>query len=151
MNCLPCVCYKVNYFTMYTEYSLYNDKLFAVSKIISTCIRHERTGWSSSIRYISKKNILIFRTTWEWDFFFLVAQSANFFIPEFNIRLYDKNFESDYCFFLHQNQNIFFSNIGNQNIFFRNISYAWASAGTLMSYACWNNFGHSKKFVIIQW
>ena len=50
-------------------------------------------------------------------FIFFVAQSANFFSPEFNIRLYDKNSESDYFFFLHQNQNIFFSNIENQNIF----------------------------------
>jgi hypothetical protein len=54
MNFLPCVCYKVNYFTMYTEYSLHNDKLFPVSKIISTCIRHECTSWSSSISYTCK-------------------------------------------------------------------------------------------------
>jgi hypothetical protein len=54
MNCLPFVCYKVNYFTMYTEYSLYNDEPFAVSKIISTCIWHECTGLSSSISYTCK-------------------------------------------------------------------------------------------------
>ena len=45
---------------------------------------------------------------------YFVAQSTNFFIPEFNIRLYDKTLNQ--IFFLHQNQNIFFSNIGNQNI-----------------------------------
>jgi hypothetical protein len=50
-------------------------------------------------------------------FIFFVAQSANFFSPEFNIRLYDKNSESDFFFSLHQKQNIFFNNIGNQNIF----------------------------------
>jgi hypothetical protein len=61
-----------------------------------------------------------FRTTRELEFFFFVAQSANFFSPEFNIRLYNKNSESDYFFFLHQNQNFFFSNIGNQNIFLEN-------------------------------
>jgi hypothetical protein len=38
-----------------------------------------------------------FRTTQELEYFFFVAQSANFF-PLFNIRLYDKNSESDYFF-----------------------------------------------------
>lgn len=33
MNCLPFVCYQVNYFTMYTEYALYNEELFVVSKL----------------------------------------------------------------------------------------------------------------------
>ena len=49
---------------------------------------------------------------------FFVAQSTEFFFPEFNIRLYDKNSESDYFFFLYQNQNIFSATLGIRMFFF---------------------------------
>jgi hypothetical protein len=51
-------------------------------------------------------------------FFFFVAQSANFFLPEFNIRLYDKNFESDYFFFPPPKSEYFFQQNWETEYFF---------------------------------
>ena len=52
-------------------------------------------------------------------YFFIVAQSANFFFQIFTLGYMTKTLNHIIFFFLHQNQNIFFSNIGNQNILFR--------------------------------
>jgi hypothetical protein len=40
--------------------------------------------------------LLLFRTTQELEYLFLLSRKAQFFFPEFNIRLYDKNSESDF-------------------------------------------------------
>ena len=50
---------------------------------------------------------------------FFVAQSANFFSPEFNIRLYDTNSESDYLFFPPPKSEYFFQQHWESEYFFR--------------------------------
>jgi hypothetical protein len=54
----------------------------------------------------------------ELEYFFFVAQSANFFSQNLALGYMTKT-RNHIFFFFNQNQNIFFSNIGNQNIFFR--------------------------------
>jgi hypothetical protein len=51
------------------------------------------------------------------EYFFFVAQSANFF-PEFNIRLYDKKSESDYFFFPPPKSEYFFQQHWESEYFF---------------------------------
>jgi hypothetical protein len=63
--------------------------------------------------------LLLFRTTQELEYLFLLSRKAQFFFPEFNIRLYDKNSESDNFFFPPSKSEYFFQQHWESEYFFR--------------------------------
>ena len=62
-------------------------------------------------------------------FIFSVAQSANFFFPDFHIRLYDKNSESDYFVLPPPKSEYFDQQHWESEYFFRKKPYPGADPG----------------------
>jgi hypothetical protein len=61
---------------------------------------------------------IVFQTTQELEYLYILLCKALIFFPEFNIRLYDKNSESDYFFLPPPKSEYFFQQHWESEYFF---------------------------------